>query len=211
MPKDQISIRRLRFYLFGFAALLALSVTLDYRSILLSLGQFLAVKEEEELQPADVIHVLGGRFERTYYALQLYQQGYGRNLFFTGKEVAPLLKNYAAGQGIPATHIINFESRATNTYQEALELKQLLDNEATVQSVIVVSSPYHMRRVRWTFTQVLDHKTRIQFAPVPFRQTSDHQQWWTDQKSWEHVVKEYLKLLFYYVKHYSKQTHDSSR
>lgn len=201
MNKDQFSIRRLRSYLLGLVTLLVLSIVFDHRSILASLGQFLTVKREEELQPADMIHVLGGRLERTEYALQLYRQGYGRNLFFTGKEMAPLLKWYATSHGIPAHHIINFDSRATNTYHEALELKQLLVNETTVRSVIVVSSPYHMRRVRWTFRQVIDDQINLQFVPVPFTQTSDHWQWWSDHNSRKKVIKEYLKLLGYYMRY----------
>jgi uncharacterized SAM-binding protein YcdF (DUF218 family) len=178
---------------------------LSYHSILLSLGHFLLVKEEK-LQPADVLHVLGGRSERTLYALQLYRQGYGRKLFFTGEEIAPLLRSYTINQGVPAKDVIKFESKATNTYQEAQELKRLLENDTTLRSVIVVSSPYHMRRVRWTFEQVFDDQIDLQYAPVPFDKSRDKRQWWTDRKSQKKVVSEYIRLFAYWLKYRSGES-----
>lgn len=202
MHKGQFSIRRMKPYLFGLITLITLSAILDYKSILLNLSQFLLIKEEK-LQPADVIHVLGGRSERTLYALQLYRQGYGRKLFFTGEEVAFLLKRYAFNQGVPTEDVIKLESKAISTYQEAQELKRLLENDPTLRSVIVVSSPYHMRRVHWTFEQVLDDQITLQFAPVPFERSRDNRQWWTDRRSQKNVINEYIKLFIYWLKYRS--------
>ncbi|MCI0528607.1 MAG: YdcF family protein [Nitrospira sp.] len=202
MHKGQFSIRRIKPYLFGLVTLITLSAILDHKSILLNLSQFLLVKEEK-LQPADVIHVLGGRSERTLYALQLYQRGYGRKILFTGEEVASFLKRFTLRQGVPSDAVIQFESRADNTYQEALELRQLLEEEPTLRSVIVVSSPYHMRRVRWTFEQVLDDQITLQFAPVPFERSRDNRQWWTDRRSQKNVINEYIKLFIYWLKYRS--------
>jgi len=39
---------------------------------------------KSNLQPADAIHVIAGEDYRTDYAIQLYKQGYGKTLFFTG-------------------------------------------------------------------------------------------------------------------------------
>ena len=50
--------------------------------ILLAVGDFLVI--QDRLQPADVIHVISGLDERTDYAIQLYKQGYGKTIFFTG-------------------------------------------------------------------------------------------------------------------------------
>jgi uncharacterized SAM-binding protein YcdF (DUF218 family) len=205
MAKTLWWARRVKASLLGLATILALSTTiLGHRTILMSLGQFLLI-EEEELRPADVIHVLGGRYERTRYTLQLYRQGYGHKLFFTGEEVAPLFMRAAIFQGVPIADVIPFQSKAINTYQEALELKQFLAQEPQFRSVIVVSSPYHMRRARWIFGQVMGPQVDIQFAPVPFGQTADHQQWWTDGKSREKVAQEYLKLLLHFMRYQFKE------
>ena len=50
--------------------------------ILFAVGDFLVI--EDALQPADVIHVISGPDDRTDYAIQLYKQGYGKQIFFTG-------------------------------------------------------------------------------------------------------------------------------
>jgi len=51
-------------------------------SVLLTVGDFLVV--QDELQPADVIHVISGPDHRVDYAIQLYERGYARQIFFTG-------------------------------------------------------------------------------------------------------------------------------
>jgi len=90
---------------------------------------------------------------------------------------------------------------STNTYEEALELKEYLEDGAPVQSVIIVSSPYHMRRAQRAFQKVLGERVRLQFAPVPFEMSSLEQRWWTAGWSRKMVVNEYLKILFYFVKY----------
>jgi hypothetical protein len=62
--------------------LLCAIVFLAREPILYGIGDSLVV--QDELHPADVIHVIAGPDYRTDYAIQLYQEGYGRQLFFTG-------------------------------------------------------------------------------------------------------------------------------
>jgi uncharacterized SAM-binding protein YcdF (DUF218 family) len=88
------------------------------------------------------------------------------------------------------------ESWARNTYEEALELNQFLGRDSSVQSVIVVSSPYHMRRAQGTFQEVLGDQVALQFAPVPFAMARHQQQWWLDAGSRKMVMGEYFKILF---------------
>ena len=50
--------------------------------ILLTVGNFLVI--QDRLQPADMIHVIAGPDDRADYAIQLYKQGCGKTIFFTG-------------------------------------------------------------------------------------------------------------------------------
>jgi uncharacterized SAM-binding protein YcdF (DUF218 family) len=174
-------------------------LVLTHEPILLSIGNFLIVKDD--LQPADLIHVLGGREERVVYALYLYRQDYSQKLFFSGEESAPFYKMYAIKQGVPANDLLQVETRAKNTYEEALDLEQLLESRGTIQSVIIVSSPYHLRRAQWVFKRVLGERVKVQFAPVPFEHSYESRRWWTNRLSRQMVASEYLKLLFYYVRY----------
>jgi uncharacterized SAM-binding protein YcdF (DUF218 family) len=182
----------------GISVILLLAgLFLIHNPVLLSIGDFLII--EDKLKQADVIHILGGGFDRLDYGLQLYEQGYGRRIFITGGDDAIVYRAYALANGADAEHTLPVESWAINTYQEALELKQFLDREVSIRSVIVVSSPYHMRRAQWTFQDVLGKQVDLHFAPVPFELARHQQQWWLDARSRKIVIGEYFKLLIYHV------------
>jgi uncharacterized SAM-binding protein YcdF (DUF218 family) len=167
--------------------------------ILLAIGDFLVVKEDN-LQPADMIHVLRGSPERVDYAVQLYQEGYGRKLFISDCSHSTR-QQQAIAKGARPEDLAPDHSWSTNTYEEALELKEFLEDNASIQSVIIVSSPYHMRRAKWSHEKVLGDSVRLQFAPVPFEMASHNRRWWTEQSSRRDVLNEYVKLLGYRVRY----------
>jgi uncharacterized SAM-binding protein YcdF (DUF218 family) len=165
---------------------------------------------QDDLQPADLIHVLGGDVERIDYGIELYKQGYGKKILFTGGRVelplvnatySQLAQEYAESKGVPAEAILPDESMATSTYEEVLELQEILKNDSSLQSLIIVSSPYHLRRARWIFNKILGHHVKLQFAPVPFEKSRHKQRWWTNELSLQTVVNEYLKMPFYILKY----------
>lgn len=175
--------------------------------ILAFTGNFLVI--EDKLQRADVIHVIAGPDERTDYAIQLYQQGYGKKIFFTGGW-CPFHQIYhgqhgrerAMQRGVPLKAIIVDESPVASTYSEAIRLKGFIDGSSEcVLSVIVVSDPYHMRRVRWTYRQVLGDRIHLCMAPVPFKFSSCKRHWWVDRGSRKIVEDEYAKILYYYARY----------
>jgi len=190
----------------GAGVLLLATLILARAPILLGIGRFLII--QDELRSADLIHVLGGDVDRIDYAVQLYKAGLGKQLFFTGGRIeiplvdttySRLAQQYAVSKGVRSEDVLPHESRATSTYEEALELKEFLDSGVGVKSVIIASSPYHMRRARWTFTTVLGDRVTFQFAPVPFEMSRHKQRWWTDEWSLNLVLMEYLKIPFYYA------------
>jgi uncharacterized SAM-binding protein YcdF (DUF218 family) len=156
-----------------------------------------------------VIHVIAGDDYRTDYALQLYEQGYGKVLFFTGGwcerhqyHHGEHGKAKALAQGV-ASHAIAFDdSSVTSTYLEAERLKSWVAHSPTpVRSVIVVSDPFHMRRARWAYRKVLGESIAVQTAPVPFERTPYQRRWWTDQESRRYVQEEYKKLAYYILRY----------
>jgi uncharacterized SAM-binding protein YcdF (DUF218 family) len=180
---------------------------LTHEPILLAIGDFLVVRDE--LQPADVIHVISGPDDRTDYAIQLYQQGYARQIFFTGGWCS--FHNYYHGQhgreraleqGVPPEAIAIDDSVVTSTYAEVVQLNDFITHsQIPVRSVIVVSDPHHMRRARWTYRQVLGDQVRIRMAPVPFDRSPYQRRWWTDEGSRGYVKSEYLKIVYYYARY----------
>jgi uncharacterized SAM-binding protein YcdF (DUF218 family) len=187
--------------------ILCAALVLFREGILLAVGDFLVIRDK--LRPADVIHVIAGSDERTDYAIQLYQQGYAKEIFFTGGWCR--FHNYFHGlhgreralqRGIPSQTIAIDESPVTSTYGEVVRLKDFIDrSKAPIRSVIVVSDPHHMRRARWTYQNILAGKIAIEMAPVPFELSPDKRRWWTDRESRMYVEAEYTKILYYYARY----------
>lgn len=178
-----------------------------HRPILLAIGDFLVV--EDELHPADVIHILAGGDRRVDYAVQLYNQGYGKQIFITGGWCPEINENHAEHgkkraleQGVPSIDIAIDGSSVSSTYSEAIRLKEFASQgQEPIRSVIVVSDPHHMRRVNWSFRQVLGDQISVQMAPVPFDVSDNERIWWTDGKSRRMVLQEYLKIVYYYARY----------
>jgi hypothetical protein len=81
------------------------TLSLIHEKILLTVGDFLVF--QDEVRPADVIHVISGPDYRTHYAVQLYHKRYGKQLFFTGGWCSNIQGNHAEhakersiGQGV---------------------------------------------------------------------------------------------------------------
>jgi uncharacterized SAM-binding protein YcdF (DUF218 family) len=70
-----------------------------------------------------------------------------------------------------------------------------------IQSLFVVSDPYHMRRARWTYRKVLGKEMEVLMAPVPFDLTPYERHWWTDQQSRRYVSEEYKKTVYYFFRY----------
>jgi uncharacterized SAM-binding protein YcdF (DUF218 family) len=175
--------------------------------ILLTVGDFLII--QDELYPADLIHVIAGEDHRTDYAIHLHKLGYGKVLFFTGGwcPIHHLYhgengKNRALAQGVSLEAIAFDDSRVTSTYSEIVRLKEFIEKSSRpIHSVMVVSDPHHMRRARWAYRQVLGNEIAVEMAPVPFGLSPYRHRWWTEQKSRTMVEDEYLKFAYYIARY----------
>ena len=189
-------------FFIGFAILCVLLMIFREKWLML-IGNFLIIKDD--LHPADVIHVIAGEDYRTDYAIQLFEQGYGKTLFFTGGWCT--FHNYyhgrhaeelALAKSVPLDAIAFYDSTVTSTYMEAEELKEWISHSPIpVKSVIVVSDPFHMRRAKWTYKKVLGDSIEVQMAPVSFEQTPYQRTWWRDRQSRNYIRDEYIKFGYY--------------
>jgi uncharacterized SAM-binding protein YcdF (DUF218 family) len=182
---------------------LSIILVLSREHWLMFIADFLVV--QDNLYPADVIHVIAGEDYRTDYAIQLYKEGYGKVLFFTGGwckihgyNHGEHAEELSLAEGIPLGAIAFDDSTVTSTYMEAGRLQEWVEhNPYPVQSLIVVSDPFHMRRVRWTYRKVFGDQIQLQTAPVPFDLTPYQHAWWKDPGSRQNVREEYSKLIYY--------------
>jgi uncharacterized SAM-binding protein YcdF (DUF218 family) len=188
------------------AILLGAAALLNREKILLAVGNYLVI--QDRLVPADVIHVIAGDDYRTEYAIHLYKQGYAKYIFFTGGWCEKHGWHGEHGQqlamqgGVPPEAIVLDDTNVTSTYDEVMLLKAWMDQSSQpIQSVMVVSDPFHMRRARWTYRHVLGKKIDILMAPVPFDQTPYQKYWWEDLGSQKYVKDEYIKSVYYILRY----------
>lgn len=171
------------------------------------MGDYLVV--ESPLDKVDVLHVIAGDDERVAYAIRLYNEGYAGRLFFTGgwcdvlqDEHGRLAREQALEAGVPEAAIVIDDTPVTSTYMEAQRLKMWMDQQPTaVESVMVVSDPFHMRRVKWTYRWLLGKHVRLEMAPEPFGMSLHQRRWWLDDGSRRMVGSEYLKLGYYLLRY----------
>ena len=200
--------------LWGGGVLLAamLLVVFAHVPILRALGSFLII--EDPLRPAAAIVALGGDPPfREMEAAKLYRAGWApkvivipgalreeqQTLSKLGIRVAEgweISREVLLKRGVPSSAIIVPKGRAEGTLEE---LKLAFNTIGPVtQPVILVSSKYHTRRVRLTWSYV----TRGESASIiraaegdPF----DPSRWWRERRFVLSVVREYLGLINYYA------------
>ena len=106
---------------------------------------------------SDAIVVISGDEQMARFAegVNLYQQGFGRYLVFSGAAFdngtsnADVMRRLAVVRGIPDAAILE-EPQGEDTWGNAVFTRQVLE-EHGLQSAILVTSPYHLRRAQVTF------------------------------------------------------------
>jgi uncharacterized SAM-binding protein YcdF (DUF218 family)/glycosyltransferase involved in cell wall biosynthesis len=168
------------------------------------------LKVTAPIEPADAVVVFaggvgesgkagGGAEERLQRAADLYKAGDARYLVVSSGYVysfpeAEAMRALAVDQGIPPSAIV-LEKRATNTYQNVAFVNEILETRHW-SSVLLVSSPYHMRRALLVWRKVAPG-IRVVPAPPLRSQFYDH----TRGASLEQigaVAHEYLAILGYW-------------
>src|SRR4029077_20346804 len=91
----------------------------------------------------------GGTQERVQRAIDVYKAGHSKHLILSSGYVysfpeAEAMRSTAVEQGVPAADIL-LEQRSTDTYQNVTFVRDILQAHGWT-SVLLVSSPYHMRR-----------------------------------------------------------------
>src|SRR5260370_14308182 len=118
----------------------------------------------------------GGAQERLKQAVDLYKAGDAPYLVLSSGYVysfreAEVMRALAVDQGVPASAIV-LEQRAANTYQNVTFVDAIL-REHHWKSILLVSSPYHMRRALLVWRKVAPDLTVVP-APPAQSQFYDH-------------------------------------
>ena len=201
------SRRRLRIVL-GIAALLIAAGV----SAFVGVGRFLA--REQPLEKADAIFVFAGTLaERPLEAADLFREGYAPRIVVTRATIDQatfqlekrgvrvptqydLTREVLLQLGVPAGVLVTPSFVHDNTGEEARTLRELA-LEHHWRRVILVSSKYHLRRVRIAARRAL-RGTDVEVVVRGSRHDDSFpDRWWTRRRDIRWVASEVPKLVAY--------------
>jgi len=166
----------------------------------------------EPARPADAIVVFaggvgesgkagGGYQERVKQAVELYHQGRAPAIIFSSGytfafQEAEVMRQLAVAHGVPPSAIV-LETEAKNTFENVAFVARIV-RRSQWQTILLVSSPYHMRRAMWTFRRAAPSITVIP-TPVASSQFYSHIRGASVEQI-RGILHEYLSILYYWSK-----------
>lgn len=163
---------------------------------------------------ADVILVFGGgvgetgspgksTIERARYASELYNAGYANKIIFSSGYIYTYndtdnMRFIALSMGVSDKDIV-LEQKANNTYENVIFSKEIL-NKHNWKSVLLISSPYNMRRATLVFNKFANN-IKIIYMPVQKSQFYDRSSGIKLEQIMA-IIHEYLGIVYYFVKGY---------
>ncbi|MBN2124920.1 MAG: YdcF family protein [Deltaproteobacteria bacterium] len=201
-----------------FALVLAYVLLSAYHtSILTGVGRFLVVQQSPERSDL-IVCLAGGNVERGLAAADAYGRGLAPRILVSREEPPDgyallrrkgveypesidLFVGMLRALGVPEEAVLKGDKPVGSTYEEALEVKRLVE-ERGYESMILITSPTHTKRAWLTYRKVFDGKNiRILVMPTPYSGFKP-ENWWKERKYFREVIIEYQKLLYYTLKHF---------
>lgn len=175
---------------------------LDVKEKIIRLWDYLS--ESDPLEKADLIFTFGGQGEdRLKRAIDLFKEGYGANILFTGRKASympeveiPEAEYYGAKAreaGVPRECLI-IENQAINTIDNAVNsIKLLRQMNFLPKRIILINHNFQMRRSYLIFKTNVDWGAKLIRQPVAGEKYT-RDSFWTELAGWQFVVYEYIKI-----------------
>ena len=143
-----------------------------------------------------IVAVSGGDTEaRAVMAIRLFKAGWARQIIFSGASADPdsisnaeAMRRLAIEAGIPK-RLITVEEKSRDTKENAENTVKIL-HELRAKNVILVSSPYHLKRVKLNFEYVDD---TIYYRTMPANDKLWHR-WFLTKRGWAIAITELLGI-----------------
>lgn len=97
-------------------------------------------------------------------AIGLYREGAAPRIIVTGKKESAVMKRYAVKKGVSTSHVL-LEPHALDTVGNAFFTRKMFLLPHNWQSIIVVTSIFHISRAKLVFSKVLGRSYRTLFVP----------------------------------------------
>jgi uncharacterized SAM-binding protein YcdF (DUF218 family) len=179
--------------------------------ILHGIGNWLV--KSDELILTDACFVLGGNsYERGLAAVVVYEKFPDQQFVATGGNYpyqilcldtsmfeAELTKHMMVSKGVPSTQVAILTS-AHSTMEESEEILSYCKTN-NLTDVTVISSSFHLRRVRWVFEEKFESAgIRVHFHGATAIEY-DESNWWQNEEGLIMTNNEIVKLFYYLIKY----------
>jgi uncharacterized SAM-binding protein YcdF (DUF218 family) len=168
---------------------------------------------EDVPEHADAIVLLMGSFpDRVLQAVDLYKDGKSDRLLIVEESMGPFstlesrgaeiisnteqARNSVIALGIPAESITILPGEARDTKTEAIVVRNYLAGNVALDTLLLVSSPSHMRRASMIFEAAFrDSETPMYIGCSPSAYSSfNADRWWRDKEGVQAVLSEFVKI-----------------
>ncbi len=190
----------------GLATLLVAAITAGF---LYTAAAWLRGTQSPEAA-ADVIVVLAGSFERSMHAGDLYAKGIAPKVVVSVPRVENSIiqlermgiryprpeaihREILLRKGVPDESIEMLAAGAISTADEAKAFASSLKPRRA--RVLVVTSPYHVRRAAMAFSDAFGEGTQVTVTGTPYETFPDD--WWRSQDAARNVLLELAKVTLY--------------
>ena len=174
-------------------------------------GHWLARKDVPE--HADAYVVLMGIFtERVLQAYDAWETGLADRFIIVEESMGPLRRLEERGvtilsnskqaisslveMGVPADSIMLLPGDSRSTLDEAIAVNKFLNTTWSADSLVLVSSPAHMRRAFLIFRKTMEYGGNSMYiGTMPSTYSSfNPDKWWRRKEDIQSVVSEYVKI-----------------
>ncbi len=195
-------------------ALVIIQLIASHQYILTAIGRYLVYQQDP--QQADVI-VIPANWDDTVIRARggadLYNKGLAKIVFVPRMEQMEGLEGLKRqeidimenrdlfiiileGLGVPLAAIETSSQEVTNTWDEAQEVSNFIEQNG-YKAVLLVTSKYHSRRAYLIFKDALKGKATVISIPSPY-DSYNPEGWWKRERDRKRVIMEYQKILYHY-------------
>lgn len=194
-------------------ALLAIAIMLLlFRvPIMRAAGNFLIY--EDDLKKVTYAFVLsGGPWDRGNEAVRIFEKGFADTLVCTGENIphdfkalgldmleSEITEKNMLNKGVPKSRILLLK-KGTSTQEESEEILAFC-KARNVKSIIVLSTDFHTRRIKQVFKNKFEKEGIEVIVWAAPSSKYDAQNWWQSEDGLIALNNEYIKQLYYLVKH----------
>jgi len=174
----------------------------------------------DPFEQSDVVFVLAGRECRKHFALELLRDRWAPTLLLSvgrfeirrfsnlklptsldllaiASATEPRLRHYFVKVDSETAQSQRIVVGQFGTLSEILAFSDWLRTHPWIRSATVVSSGFHLKRVRLCCHRIVPKGTRLHFVAVPDEGRCSREHWWRDPKERRLVLSELLKVAIY--------------